>query len=354
MTRLIPRLLSVGLTVLFLLGGAVALVVIWQHYEEDPWTRDGTVQADVVQVSADVSGLVTQVHVHDNQRVTTGDVLFMVDQERYAAALDQARASVASAQAAIVSAQADIAKSKAMLGNALREQARYLSLGNLVSKEDRDQRVTTVEQDRAQLAQSEASLGDKEASLKEAQANQRKAEIDLERSSVRAGVTGYVTNFSMRPGDYVSSGNAQFALLDTASYYVLAYMEETKLHRFSLGDRARIELLGDDRPLWGHVDSLSAGITDRQKDPTNQLLPNITPTFSWIRLAQRVPVRVVIDTVPEGIRLVAGRTATVNILPTVDPVGNRQVPPSSEIVPNTAPQSQTPPSIGKPSAVFKP
>ena len=115
---------------LFLLGAAVALLVFWKHYEEDPWTRDGTVQADVVQVSADVSGLVTKIHVHDNQRVTTGDVLFTVDQERYAAALDQARASVASAQASIVSAKADIDKSKAMLGNAQREQARYLSLGS--------------------------------------------------------------------------------------------------------------------------------------------------------------------------------------------------------------------------------
>jgi hypothetical protein len=112
----------------------------------------------------------------------------------------------------------------------------------------------------------------------------------------------------------VTAGSPRFALLDTDSYYVLGYLEETKLHRFEIGDRAKITLLGDGRPLWGHVESLSAGITDRQQNSSGVLLPNITPTFSWVRLAQRVPVRVAIDSVPAGLRLVAGRTATVTIL----------------------------------------
>jgi multidrug resistance efflux pump len=348
MTRLLPTIARVALTLLLLVGAIVALVIVWRHYEDDPWTRDGSLQADVVQVSADVSGLVTQIRVHDNQLVRAGDILFTVDQERYAAQLAQAQAAVVNAQASIENAQATIANAKATLNNALREEKRYLALGDLVSQEVRDERVTAVEQDRAAGVQAQAGLDQAKAGLKQAEANRRLAEVNMERSAVRAGVNGYITGFSMRPGDYVSAGSPQFALLDTDSFYVLGYFEETKLHRFALGDRARINLLGDSRPLWGHVDSLAAGITDRQQNASGVLLPNITPTFSWIRLAQRVPVRVVIDRVPPDIRLVAGRTATVTILPTLTPVAPRAIP-ASAIVPNTAPANRAaPPPIGRP------
>jgi multidrug resistance efflux pump len=304
------------LTLLFIVAAIVALLLVWNLYEEEPWTRDGAVQADVVQVTADVSGLVTQVRVHDNQQVRSGDILFVVDQERYAAQLAQAEASVTNAEASVETARASIANAKATLDNSRREAARYLALGNLVSQEVRDQRVTVVEQGRAALVQAQAGLDQARASVKQAQANRRLAEVNMEHSTVRAGVNGYVTGFSMRPGDYASAGSPQFALLDSDSFYVLGYLEETKLHRFGLGDRVRINLLGDSRPLWGHVDSIAAGITDRQQNTSGVLLPNITPTFSWIRLAQRVPVRVAIDSIPPGIRLVAGRTATVSIMPT--------------------------------------
>jgi multidrug resistance efflux pump len=348
MTRLLPTMGRVLLTLLFVVGAIVALVVVWRHYEDDPWTRDGAVQADVVQVSADVAGLVTQIRVHDNQLVHAGDILFTVDQERYAAQLAQSDAAVVNARATIENARATIANAQATLDNAVREEKRYLTLGDLVSQEVRDQRVTAVEQDRAALVQAGAGLDQAKASLQQAQANRRLAEINMERSAVRAGVNGYITGFSMRPGDYVAAGSPQFALLDTDSYYVLAYMEETKLHRFRIGDHARINLLGDRRPLWGHVDSLAAGVTDRQQNASGVLLPNITPTFSWIRLAQRVPVRVVIDRIPPGIRLVAGRTASVTILPTAHPVAPRAIP-ASAIVPNTAPIGRAaPPPIGHP------
>lgn len=348
MTRLLPTVGRVLLTLLFVAGAIVALVIVWRHYEDDPWTRDGAVQADIVQVSADVAGLVTQIRVHDNQLVHAGDVLFTVDQERYAAQLAQVDATVTSAHATIENAQAMITNAHATLDNAQREEKRYLTLGDLVSQEVRDERVTTVEQDRAALVQTRAGLDSAKATLKQAEANRRLAEINMERSAVRAGVNGYITGFSMRPGDYVAAGSPQFALLDTDSYYVLAYMEETKLHRFRIGDRARINLLGDRRPLWGHVDSLAAGVTDRQQNASGVLLPNITPTFSWIRLAQRVPVRVVIDQVPVGLRLVAGRTATVTILPTLQRVAPRPFP-ASAIVPNTAPIGRpAPPPVGQP------
>lgn len=308
MTRLLIPIGKVLLTLLFVAGAAIALVLLWRRYEDDPWTRDGKLRADSVQVAADVSGLVTRILVHDNQFVRAGDVLFVVDRERYTAQLAQSAAAVA--------------RAKATLDDAIREERRYLALGDLVSQEVRDERVTAVEVDRA--------------AVRQAQADYRVAEINYERSDVRARVDGYVTGFTMRPGDYVAAGSAKFALLDTHSYYVLGYFEETKLHRFRLGDRARIVLLGDDRPLWGHVDSMAAGIADREDTGSEALLPNVTPTFSWIRLAQRVPVRVMIDRVPPGARLVAGRTATVTLLPTADPTVPAGVPVST-ISPNTAP-----------------
>ncbi len=307
MTRALIGIGRVLLTLLFVAGATVALIILWRRYEDDPWTRDGKVRADSVQVAADVSGLVTQIMVHDNQFVRAGAVLFVVDKERYAAQLEQADAAVA--------------RTKATLADAIREQRRYVALGDLVSREDRDQRITA-----ADVAQ---------AAVRQAIADRRVAEINFERSDVRARVDGYVTGFRMRPGDYVTSGSPKFALLDTDSYYVLGYFEETKLHRFQLGDRARVVLLGDTRPLWGHVVSMAAGIADREDSGSDALLPNVTPTFSWIRLAQRVPVRVVLDRVPAGVRLVAGRTATVTILPTAHPVPAGAT--ATALSPNTAP-----------------
>ena len=341
MTRLVAPAGRILLTLLFIVAAAIGLAVVWRHYEEDPWTRDGVVQADVVQVAADVSGLVTEVRVQDNQMVRAGDVLFIVDRVRYAATLAQADAAVLTAQANVENARAGIVSAQATLDNALRERARYIALGNLVSREDRDQKITAAEQDRAALLQARAGLDQATAQLAQAQANQRLAAINMRRSAVRARVNGYVTGFSMQPGDYVSAGSPQFALLDTDSYYILAYLEETKLHNFQLGDQARVTLLGDSRTIWGHVDSMAAGITDRQQNASAVLLPNITPTFSWIRLAQRVPVRVVIDKVPPGVRLVAGRTATVIVLP-----GLPRVPPSpvtaTPLMPDTAPLNRPP------------
>lgn len=313
MSRLYVQIGKVALTLLLVALAVVGLILVWRHYERDPWTRDGKIEADIVQVAPDVSGLVTRVLVHDNQPVVPGDTLFVVDDERY--------------RAQLAKADADVASARAQLNNAIRERARYLSLGDLVSQEVRDQRVTQADTARAMLEQ--------------ARANRRLAAINLERSAVKARVAGYITGFSLRPGDYVNSGQAEFALVDTQSYYAVGYFEETKLHRFRIGDRAQVTLLGDDRPMYGHIVSLSAGIANRERSTSPELLPNITPTFSWIRLAQRVPVRIVIDRVPVNLRLVVGRTATVTILPTA----NVQVPqvPASAIPANTTPIGGRPP-----------
>ncbi|MBH9536591.1 efflux RND transporter periplasmic adaptor subunit [Novosphingopyxis sp. YJ-S2-01] len=292
MTRLVPHIGRILLTLLMVALAIAAVVWIWRYYETDPWTRDGKVRVDVVEVSADVSGIVTDVLVRDNQPVKAGDPLFVIDRARFKTKLAQVDAGIENARAS--------------LANARRDSARYQSLGDLVSAEVRDQRATAVQLARADLRQ---KIADREM-----------AALDLDRATVRARVNGLVTNLGLRPGDYVQTGKPVFALVDTDSYYVVGYFEETKLDEFRIGDKARVTLLGnDDRAILGHVDSISGGIDDRESQPSNNELPNIQPTFSWIRLAQRVPVRIVIDKIPRDMRLIAGRTASVTIVPTAAP-----------------------------------
>ena len=292
MTRLVPHIGRILLTLLMVALAIAAVVWIWRYYETDPWTRDGKVRVDVVEVSADVSGIVTDVLVRDNQPVKAGDPLFVIDRARFKTKLAQVDAGIENARAS--------------LANARRDSARYQSLGDLVSAEVRDQRATAVQLARADLRQ---KIADREM-----------AELDLDRATVRARVNGLVTNLGLRPGDYVQTGKPVFALVDTDSYYVVGYFEETKLDEFRIGDKARVTLLGnDDRAILGHVDSITGGIDDRESQPSNNELPNIQPTFSWIRLAQRVPVRIVIDRIPGDMRLIAGRTASVTIVPTAVP-----------------------------------
>jgi RND family efflux transporter MFP subunit len=274
-----------------LLAVAAAGIVAWQlwiYYMEDPWTRDGRVRADVVEVAPDVSGLVAQVFVQDNQAVRVGDPLFQVDPVRFAVAVRQA--------------QAVVAKDQAALGQAERDARRYDGLsGNAVSDETRDESNTAV-------LEAQADLG-------EAQADLDAAALNMTRATVRATVNGVVTNFSMRPGDYVTTGSAVAALVDSDSLYVDGYFEETKLPRIAIGDAATVTLLGGGPAITGHVQSIDAGITDTERTASPNLLADVNPTFTWVRLASRVPVRIALDHVPAGTRLIAGLTATVQIEP---------------------------------------
>ncbi len=270
---------------------AVAAVIGWQlwiYYLEAPWTRDGRVRADVIQVAADVSGLVSDVLVHDNQTVKQGQVLFGIDPARFQIALRDAQANVDSKLAASQEAQ--------------RETNRYNRLSALsVSEEQQQQR-------------SSASI-EADAAYRQALASRDVAALNLTRSEVRAPVNGFVTNFDMRPGDYVDAGKPLFALIDSDSFYVDGYFEETKLPRIKIGDPARVYLVGESAVIEGHVESIAGGIADRERQGSADLLANVNPTFSWVRLAQRVPVRIALDHVPVGVRLVTGRTATVVVLP---------------------------------------
>ncbi|AZR94335.1 efflux transporter periplasmic adaptor subunit [Bordetella trematum] len=260
---------------------------LWVHYEVEPWTRDGRVKAYVVQVAPDVSGLVSAVPVHDNQDVKAGDILFEIDRARFELALAQADAAVRAERVARDQARRDLKRNRA--------------LGQLVAAE-------AVEQSQARLQQHEAALA-------QAQVQAQAARLDLQRSQVRATADGRITNLDLRQGAYARAGQPVMALVDAGSFYIEGYFEETKLPAIQEGDPVRIMLMGDDRPIEGHVESIALGIADRDRQTGANLLPDVNPTFNWVRLAQRIPVRVRIDHVPSGLRLVAGQTATVAIEP---------------------------------------
>jgi RND family efflux transporter MFP subunit len=266
---------------------AIAAVVCWQlwvYYMLSPWTRDGRVRADVVPVAADVSGLVSDVFVHDNQRVKKGEPLFRIDQKRFELALQTMKAEVASRQAALDQGQRDLARSKALATVAVTAQ-----------KYEQDQAAVTVQQ----------------AALDQALADLDVAKLNLERSTVTAPVNGIVTNFGLLPGRYVNAGAPILAIIDSDTFRVEGYFEETKLRNVHVGDRASVRLIGDPRVLTGHVESIASGIEDQSRSTSSDLLASVNPTFNWVRLAQRVPVRIKLDELPDDTRLVTGRTATV-------------------------------------------
>ena len=265
---------------------------LWIHYNLEPWTRDGRVRADIAQVSPDVSGLVTEVRVTNNQIVNKDDVLFVLDRPRFELALHQAEASVAAIAVALAQAR--------------RENERNRNLTDLATTEQVEEGQSKVDQLVAQL--------------NSARAQRDVARLNLDRTTIRAPVNGIVTNVELRPGDYATVGRQVLALLDTDTIHVDGYFEETKLPWIRVGDRALVRIMGIKAGLHGTVESIDAGIEDRERSASSTALANVNPTFSWVRLAQRIPVRIKLDPTTRDIRLIAGRTATVSI---VDPPGRR-------------------------------
>ncbi len=288
MNKWIP---AAGSVVLTLLAVAVAVAVslhLWDYYMEAPWTRDGHVQADIIQVAPDVSGLVTELHVRDNQKVDRGQVLFVIDRARFELAVDESLAAVL--------------ERRAELEQARREAKRNRVLKDLIAAETVEIGDTRVKRAEAALATAEAALG--------------VARLDLERTTVRSPVDGYLSDQTMRVGDYVKTGTPVLSIVDTRSLRIEGYFEETKLHAIEIGQPVDIKVMGESQHLYGHVQSIAAGIEDRDRARGNSLLPNIDPSFNWVRLAQRIPVRVVLDEGQQSdIRLVIGRTATLSVLP---------------------------------------
>lgn len=260
---------------------------LWVYYEEAPWTRDARVSADIVGVTPDVSGLVSAVHAIDNHAVRRGDVLFVVDPARFDLALRQTEAVVASRLAT------------------LRQAARDLN---------RYQSLTNSEISRQQVEQAQAAEEGAAAGYQQAIADRDLAKLNQARAEVTAPVNGVITNFDLRPGDYVTAGKPVTALVDTDSLRIDAYFEETRLSAIHVGDKVRIRLMGQPERLTGHVESIAGGIEDRERQSGANLLANINPTFSWVRLAQRIPVRIALDEVPADVRVIPGRTAMVEVI----------------------------------------
>jgi len=278
--------IRVGITLAVVVAAIFAGAWIWQHYMYSPWTRDARVRADVVTIAPDVSGWVLELKVRDNQQVKAGDLLMTIDRDRYQAAVEKAQAVV------------DIRKQQLSLRE--HEASRRAQLGSqAISAELRENA-----QINAEMARSE---------YREAQADLRIAQLNLARSEVRAPRDGQITNLRLAQGNYVTAGQAVMALVDTGSFYVQAYFEETKLPRIQVGAPVEVWLMGGEQEIRGEVDSISRGITDRNASPDGQLLANVEPTFNWVRLAQRIPVRIKLDALPENVQLSAGMTASVRV-----------------------------------------
>ena len=280
------QLFRVAVTLTMVILAAVVGLALWDYYLDAPWTRDGRVRADVVAVAPDVSGLVSEVMVKDNQTVRRGDVLFRIDPERFALALRQAEAVVAGKKAQAEQTEADY--------------QRYSKLS--------DAAVTEQKLELARATAQEAKAG-----YDQAVADRDVAKLNLARTEVRASVNGQITNMNLQPGNYVTVGRGIMALIDEDTLRVEGYFEENKLPRIHVGDKATIRLMGEKSVLSGHVESIAGGIEDRERSSGANLLANVNPTFSWVRLAQRIPVRIAIDKPRGSLVLVSGRTATVQI-----------------------------------------
>ena len=285
MKSLIRKIARYAITILLVIIAIVIIFRAWVFYTESPWTRDAKFAADVVAISPDVTGLITDVPVHDNQLVKKGDTLFVVDRPRYQKALDQA--------------QADVEYYQALVSEKRREAARRNQLGtSAMSREAIDQANNDLQTTEHQLAKSIATRD--------------LAKIDLDRTAITAPSDGWVTNLNVYEGEFITRGSVAVALVQQHSIYVLAYLEETKLHGVEPGYRAEVTPLGSNVVLRGTVDSVAAGVTNSSSSVDSKGMATVDSNLEWVRLAQRVPVRIRLDQQP-GNRFPAGTTATVVI-----------------------------------------
>ena len=350
------------LTGAVVLVAAVAILLKYWDYVVNPWTRDGQVRAEIIQITPRVSGPIVNLPIEDNQFVSKGDLLFQIDPRTFEASLAQARAQYDSArdnyvaldkQVEAATAQVEVSRAEVLQARSMikeidaeidKNTAEYKRQQEMLSKdatsrkaveraeanykvsvEKRQEALAGLTQAQASLAQSEATLakskasrgaeGDANAVIRGAQAAVEQAELNLEFTRVTAPVDGYVTNLNLRIGTQSVANQPALALVDVNSFWVHGYFQETSLEDMRKGNRAIITLMTyPDKPLEGYVDSLGWGIAQQDGSTGFELLPNVSPTFEWIRLAQRVPVRVHLTDVPDGIQLRVGTTASVLVM----------------------------------------
>jgi multidrug resistance efflux pump len=279
-------LLKSAATFIVLAVAGVAALLIWNYYVVAPWTRDGRIRVQVASVAPQVSGQIVEMRVADNQFVRKGDTLYVIDPFDFQLAVDRAKQMLAmrAADAEVKKQEADRRKKLSDLAASPEEQQLYI--GNAVQAQ---------------------------ASFEAAQSQLAEADINLKRTQVRSPVNGFVTNLLMRVGDYARQGSTNVSVIDTESYWIDGYFEENKLAGICIGDRVEAQLVGYAQPIQGRVDTITRGIGVSDAAPGIQGLPNVDPIYTWVRLAQRVPVRIAITDVPAGVLLVSGLTATVTV-----------------------------------------
>lgn len=280
------QITRIAITLIFVVLAAIAVFKSWSFYTESPWTRDAKFTADVVAIAPDVSGLLTEIPVTDNQLVKKGQILFVIDQPRY--------------QQALAQANADVAYYQALAEEKKREAGRRVRLGiQAMSQEEIDQSSNSLQTVQHQLAK--------------AMATRDLAQLDLDRTTVRAPDDGWVTNLNVHAGEFITRGSTAVALVKKNTFYILAYLEETKLNGLQQGDRVEITPLGSNRIMHGTVDSLAAAVNNSSSTVNSKGLASIDSNLEWVRLAQRVPVKIVLDEKDQQHPYPAGTTATVVI-----------------------------------------
>jgi multidrug resistance efflux pump len=278
----------------------------WQIYMTSPWTRNGMVRVQVANVAPQISGQIVEVRTHDNARVHRGDVLYLVEKFDFEVALDNARAT-------LLNREADLEVKKA-------QNARRAALTTL---------STSIEE--KQVFDGNAKMA--EAAYASAKAALSQAEINLQRTEVRSPVDGYVTNLLMRVGDFARAGTPNLSVIDEHSYWIDAYFEETKLANIHVGDPVEAVLLGFQAPIGGRIESITGGISAPNAASSTQGLPNVDPVFTWVRLAQRIPVRIRIEQIPPELPLIAGMTCSVSVVgATGTPVAGRILNPLEDLL----------------------
>ncbi|HEX5998138.1 MAG TPA: HlyD family secretion protein [Hyphomicrobiaceae bacterium] len=339
------RILSLLLTLLAVGLAALLTWRMWEVYMGAPWTRDATVRAYVVTMAPQVAGRIVGLPVVDNQYVRKGDLLMEIDPTDYQIGVSEAEATVqqigadvhnidaqiAVQQAQIAASQAKVEEAQAALVFGKQQAARYQDLARKgygtvqnsqlwTSQQSQQEASLRSGQASLQLAQRqvvalEAQRRSTEANLAQAKAQLRQAQVNLERTRIVSPVNGYVTNLLAQPGNYVNVGVITISVVDANSFWVDGYFEETNIAPIRVGDPAQIRLMGYRETLHGYVDSIARAINVSNAQPNDQGVATVNPIFTWVRLAQRIPVRIHIDKVPPEVILAAGMTVTVQIGP---------------------------------------
>ncbi|RYA23324.1 efflux transporter periplasmic adaptor subunit [Malaciobacter halophilus] len=282
----IIKLIRYTITFTIVTIAIILSITLWHNYVDSPWTRDGKIRADISLIAPDVSGIVTKVYVKDNQYVKKNDKLFEIDKKRF-------EANVLRQQSLVEIKKAKYLKKKAQYNK------RVKAKDSIIPKDIKDNAKYDLLMAKEELNETKAKLD--------------LLKLDIKRSTVLAPASGWVNNLLLKEGDFIKIGESHLSILNENSFWVYGYFEENKISKIKVGDTSIMNLLGTDITLKGHVQSIANGITDRDNNLGKGLLANVNPSFTWVRLAQRIPVRIAIDKIPKNYTLRAGTTCTIEI-----------------------------------------